>query len=138
MKSTITINLDIEIVKLLKAEKNYSDLINEQIKGYYDVKLIESTEFLNQKLAEIKQNLKENRKKKRDVEEMLNKIDKKDRKIKTFLKKRGLTRQKLIQQITKRRDLERNHSLGYYKRVEYYQTVEEEADSVLKGGKINR
>ena len=131
MKTNITISLDLEIVRKLKAEKNHSDLINEQMKGYYDVKLIENKELLNQKLSEIKQILKISRKKKRDIDDLLDKIEKKDRKIKKFLKKKGLTRSKLIQQIKKRREDENKHS---YKSTTYYNTPEAEADSVLKGG----
>ena len=131
MKSNITISLDNEIVKKLKAEINYSDLINEQMKGYYDVKLIENKELLNQKLAEIKQILKISRKKKRDIDDMLNKIDKKDRKIKKFLRKKGLTRSKLIDQIKKRRADENKHQ---FKSIQYFITPEAEADKILKGG----
>ena len=131
MKNNITISLDNEIVKKLKAERNYSDLINEQMKGYYDVKLIENKELLNQKLAEIKQILKISRKKKRDIDDLINKIDKKDRKFKKFLRKKGLTRAKLIDQIKQRREAENKNQ---YSSTQYYITPEHEADSILKGG----
>ena len=134
MKTNITISLDPEIVRKLKAEPNYSDLINEQMKGYYDVKMISSKEVLNQKLVEIKQILKENRKKKRDIDDILNKIDRKDRKIKKFLRKKGLTRSKLIEQIKKRRADENKQS---FRSTQYFITPEVEADSVLKGGENN-
>ena len=131
MKNNITISLDSEVVKKLKAEKNYSDLINEQMKGYYDVKLIENKELLIQKQQEIKQILKISRKKKRDIDDLLNKIDKKDRKIKKFLKKKGLTRSKLILQIKERRANENKHS---YRSTTYFDSAETEADRILKGG----
>ena len=131
MKSNITISLDPEIVKKLKAEINYSDLINEQMKGYYNVKLVENKEALDQKLLEIKQILKISRKKKRDIDDMLNKIEKKDRKIKKFLRKKGLSRSKLIDQIKKRRADENKHQ---YKSTQYFITPETEADRILKGG----
>ncbi len=77
MKNNITISLDSEIVLKLKAETNYSDVINEQMKGYYAVKTCENAETLKLNLAKTKQILKENRKKRREIEEQLNKIDKK-------------------------------------------------------------
>ena len=126
MKAIITISLDTEIIKKLKAETNYSDVINEQMKGYYDVKLIDNLEILNQKLTEIKQNLKISRKKRRDVEENITKITKKQK----LFKKKLLSRGKMIQEIKKRRKQEQNSQ----RRVIYYVTPEEEADRLLKGG----
>ena len=127
MKTIITISLDTEIVKLLKAETNYSDLINQEMKGYYDVKKIENLEFLNKKLAEIKQNLKISRKKRRDVEETINKITKKQK----LFKRKMLTRPKMIAEVKRRRAEENKFD---YKHTEYFTTVEEEVDSLMKGG----
>ena len=128
MKTIITISLDTEIVKLLKAENNYSDLINQEMKGYYDVKKIENLEFLNKKLAEIKQNLKISRKKRRDVEETINKITSKQK----LFKRKMLSRPKMIAEVKRKRAEENKHS---YKHTEYFTTAEEEVDSLLKGGK---
>ena len=126
MKINITISLDKEIVMKLKEESNYSDVINEQMKGYYDVKLIDNLEILNQKLAEIKQNLKISRKKRRVIEESIAKITKKHK----LFKKKMLSRPKMIEEIKKRRASENNS----HRRTEYYITPEEEADKLLKGG----
>jgi len=128
MKNHITISLDHEIVKKLKAESNYSDVINEQMKGYYDIKLIDNLEILNRKLTEIKQNSKILRKKRRDVEETIAKIDKKQK----LFKKKLLSRSKMIQEIIKRRASENNS----HRRTQYFITPEEEADRILKGGSI--
>ena len=128
MKNNITISLDDEIVRKLKAETNYSDVINEQMKGYYDVKLIDNLEILNQKLTEIKQNSKILRKKRRVIEENIAKIDKKQK----LFKKKLLSRGKMIEEIKKRRASENNS----HRRTEYYITPEEEADRLLKGGSI--
>lgn len=127
MKAIITISLDSEIIRLLKGEKNYSDIINEEMKAYYDIKKVENLEILNQKLAEIKQNMKISRKKRRDIEETINKITKKK---KLFLRKM-LSRGKMIKEIQRKRDLENQNP---HKRITYYTTVEEEADRLLKGG----
>jgi len=126
MKNNITISLDSEIVLKLKEETNYSDVINEQMKGYYAVKSCENLEILRLNLAKTKQILKENRKKRREIEQQLAKIDKKDK----LFKKKLLSRSKMIQEIIKRRAAEQTD----HRRVTYYQTPEEEADRILKGG----
>jgi len=129
MKNNITISLDSEIVRKLKAETNYSDLINEQMKGYYAVKTCENVGILRLNLAKTKQILKENRKKRREIEAVLLKITKKEK----LFKKKMLSRSKMIIEIEKRRAYEKN-STG--KRTEYFITPEEEADILLKGGRI--
>jgi len=130
MKTNITITIDEEIAKKLRAETNFSNVINEQMKGYYDVKKIEDLEFLNEKLSEIKQILKKNRKKRREIEDTIAKITQKRKNFKLKLKKQGLTRAKLIKQIEARRKSEQSS----HRRVTYYITAEEEADTLLKGG----
>ena len=62
-KQNLTISLDQELVEKLKEETNYSDVINEQMKGFYAVKSCENVEVLKLNLAKTKQILKENRKK---------------------------------------------------------------------------
>ena len=126
MKNNITISLDSEIARKLKAESNYSDLINEQMKGFYSVKTCENTEILNRNLTGIKQNLKILRKKRREIEAVLSKIDKKQK----LFKKKMLSRGKTIQEIIKRRKFENNS----HRRTQYFETPEEEADRILKGG----
>jgi len=128
MKNNITISLDSEIVVKLKAETNYSDLINEQMKGYYSIKTCENEALLRRNLTEIKQNMKISRKKRREIEAVLLKIDKKQK----LFKKKLLSRSKMIEEIKKRRASENNS----HRRTEYYITPEEEADRLLKGGSI--
>ena len=65
MKSIITLSLDQDIIDQLKEEKNYSDLTNEQLKAYYNVKQCENIVILKQNLTKIKQIIKENKKKER-------------------------------------------------------------------------
>ncbi len=63
MKQNITLSLDTEIVASLKREKNYSDVVNEQLKAFYSVKDIENIEILYKELVKTKQIVKENNKK---------------------------------------------------------------------------
>jgi len=128
MKTNITITIDQEIAKKLREETNFSDLINEQMKGYYDVKKSENIEFLSKELIKTKQILKKNRKKRRDIEETIEKITQKQKNF----KKKLLSKAKMIEQIRTRRANERNPQ----KRVEYFITPEQEYDILLKGGKI--
>ena len=127
MKTIITINLDTELIKKLKAEKNYSQLINDQMKGYYDVKLIDNLEDLNEKLAENKQKTKILRKKRRVLDETIDKILKKQK----LFKKKLLPKNQMIAEIRRRRDI---RSLDKYRTIKYFTTAEEEADRLMKGG----
>jgi len=126
MKNNITISLDDEIVRKLKAESNYSDVVNEQLKGYYAVKTCENEEILRTNLTKTKQILKENRKIRREIEGQLLKIDKKQK----LFKRKLLSRSKMIKEIEKRRKIEQNSQ----RRIIYYITPEQEADRLLKGG----
>jgi molybdopterin converting factor small subunit len=87
MKTNLTLSLDVEIVQKLKKEDNYSDVVNEQIKGFYNVKNIESVEILEQKLIETKKKIRENNKEKREIVKNIEKIKEKERKMKIELKK---------------------------------------------------
>lgn len=133
MKTNLCITLDQEIVEKLKRENNYSNLINEQIKGFYAVKDCENKEILLKELTKIKQILKENRRKRRDIEAQIKKIDLKSAKIKKDLKQKNITRAKLIKTIRERRAEEARQP---HSRTEYFITPEEEADIRLKGGKV--
>lgn len=125
-KQNLTLSLDQEIVTKLKEETNYSDVVNEQMKGFYAVKNCENKEILKNNLAKTKQILKENRKKRREIEAQLTKIDKKDK----LFKKKMLSRSKMIEQIKKRRAAENSS----YRRIQYFITPEEEADNIIKRG----
>jgi len=82
MKINKYISIDEDIFKQLSREINASDLINEQLKAYYNQKSCENLEILKQKLAEIKRINKENRRKEK---ELISKIDKLSQKNKDFL-----------------------------------------------------
>jgi len=134
MKQNITISIDQEVVYKLKGENNYSDVVNEQMKSYYAVRSCENLVTLRQNLTKTKQILKENRKKRREIEAQILKIEKKDK----LFKKHLLSRSKMIAEIKKRRSSE---SENPHKRVQYFITAEEEADSKLnrlKGGGKNK
>ncbi len=81
MKSNITLSLDVDLIKQLKQEDNYSDLVNEQIKAYYDVRDVENLRLLQQNLLKTKQILKENRKKERQIKATIEKIKSKEKDI---------------------------------------------------------
>lgn len=123
-------SIDQEIVEKLKQESNYSEVVNEQMKAFYAANNCENLGILKQKLAETKQILKENRKKRREIEAQINKIDAKTKRIKAAFKQKGLTRSRLIDQIREKRAAENSNS---YRKVSYFITPEEEADKILKG-----
>jgi len=126
MKNNITISIDSEIVRKLKEESNYSDVINEQMKGYYAVKTCENVKLLKINLAKTKQILKENRKKRREIEAVLLKIDKKRK----LFNKKLLSRGKMIKEIERRRAEEQSE----HRRTTYYETPEHEANRMIERG----
>jgi len=79
MKSTLTLSLDTEIILKLKQENNYSDVVNEQMKAFYNADSIEKIPILKQNLAEIKQILKKNRIRQRDINKKIKQIAEKER-----------------------------------------------------------
>lgn len=127
MKANLTVSLDLELVEKLKRETNYSDLINTEMKAFYDVKTIENLEDLKQKQAKIKLFIKDNRKILREIDQKIDKISEKEK----LFKKKLLSRDKMIQEIIKKR-AEANKNT--YRRIEFFETPEQEADRILKGG----
>ena len=97
------------------------------MKGFYSVKTCENEQILKTNLAKTKQILKENRKKRREIEAVLLKIDKKQK----LFKKNMLSKPKMIIEIEKRREREKGLTGS---RIEYYESVEQEAERLLKGG----
>lgn len=81
MKINKYISIDEDIFKLLSKETNASELINEQLKAYYNQKNCENLVLLKQNLANLKQINRENNKK---AKELIRKIDKLDQKNKDF------------------------------------------------------
>ena len=74
MKINITLSLDEEIVRQLKAEPNYSKLVNEQMEVFFRTSTSQNKKILKQNLAELKQKTKLFNKKKREIEKQLIKI----------------------------------------------------------------
>jgi len=81
MKINKYISIDEDIFRQLSRESNASDLINEQLKTYYNRKNCENLALLKQNLADLKQINKENNKK---AKELIKKIDKLEQKNKDF------------------------------------------------------
>jgi len=81
MKINITMSLDKEVVESLKEENNYSNLVNDQLKAYYDVKGCQNLAILIQNLAKTKQILKETNKKRRELDLKIKKIKQTESKI---------------------------------------------------------
>ena len=87
MKTTITICLDQELVFKLKEESNYSDIINQQIKAYYDIKDVQNIGILKENLAKTKQIIKENHKKQREIVKLIDNLKKKEKEVVSICKK---------------------------------------------------
>lgn len=79
MKINKYISIDEDIFKQLSREDNASDLINKQLKAYYNIKNCENIEILEQNLCKIKQINKENRKKEKEIASKLLKLNQKNK-----------------------------------------------------------
>ena len=79
MKINKYISIDEDIFYKLKKETNASDIINKQLRAYYNVKDCENIEILKQNLYKIKQINKENRKKEKEIASKLLKLDQKNK-----------------------------------------------------------
>jgi ribosomal protein S27AE len=86
MKANITLSLDNEIINELRTIKDYSILVNEQLKAYFNARTSENKEILKQNLAIIKQNQRENNKKRREIEKRIEQIDLKYKKLKEMIR----------------------------------------------------
>lgn len=78
-KTNITISVDFELAEKLKLEKNYSNIINEQMWVFYKASNSENKKILKQNLIEIKQILKEKRKKQREIEKKIKQIEEREK-----------------------------------------------------------
>jgi len=105
MKINITITLDKEIVERLKEENNYSDLINREMKAYYDGVEAYSLKKLKQKQVEIKRFLKQKRKEVKQINQKIEKIEGKELEILKLVKKYPEYVIKLVGGIKKERNL---------------------------------
>lgn len=79
MKINLTLSLDEEIVRQLKKNNNYSQLVNEQLEVFFRTSMVEDKKILNQNLAEIKQKTRFFNKKRREIEKQLLKIEEKNK-----------------------------------------------------------
>jgi hypothetical protein len=87
MKINITISLDKELVERLKEENNYSDLINREVKAYYDGVEAYNIKKLKKKRVETKQILKEKRKELKEINKKIEKVETKEARILKITKK---------------------------------------------------
>jgi hypothetical protein len=79
MKINKYISIDEDIFYKLKKETNASDIINQQLRAFYNTKDCENIEILKQNLYKIKQINKENRKKEKEIASKLLKLDQKNK-----------------------------------------------------------
>jgi hypothetical protein len=79
MKINKYISLDEDIFRELSKENNASEVINNTLKEYYNIKNSKSQAVIRTKLEDIKQILKENRRKERILSKELYKMQIKDK-----------------------------------------------------------
>jgi plasmid maintenance system antidote protein VapI len=87
MKINKYISLDDDLFYKLQKENNASNIINELVKEHYNIKNIENIEILEQNLYKIKQIIKENRKKSKELSLKISKIKQKNREFFDIFKK---------------------------------------------------
>lgn len=87
MKINKYISLDEDLFHKLKNENNASNIINELLKEHYNAKNIENIELLEQNLYKIKQNIKDNRKKAKELASKILKINQKNKDFFAIFKK---------------------------------------------------
>lgn len=81
MKVNKYISIDEDVFRQLSRENNASNLINELLKEHFNQKTSENLEILKQKHTIIKQILKENRKKDKEIKKKIDKITEKNKKF---------------------------------------------------------
>lgn len=118
MKINKYISIDEDIFRQLSRESNASDLINEQLKEYYNIKNCENIEILKQKLVEIKRINKENRKKERKLLQKIDKLDQKN--IKFFLNFKKSYPKELINKLKKIENLDYEAALILAKKFDLH------------------
>ena len=75
------ISIDEDIFRRLTRENNASDLINQLLVSHYNQKNCQNLEILKQKYAEIKQILKENKRKEKELRLKIGQLDQKNKKF---------------------------------------------------------
>jgi CRISPR/Cas system CMR subunit Cmr6 (Cas7 group RAMP superfamily) len=86
MKQRLDISFDTEIVDKLRGEINYSNVVNEQMKIYYNEGCIENLTILNKNLAEIKRKQREISRKKKEIVKKIDRIHQKEKEISKIVK----------------------------------------------------
>lgn len=81
MKINKYISIDEDIFRQLTRENNASDLINQLLLSHYNQKNCQNLEILKQKYAEIKQILKENKRKEKELRLKIDQLDQKNKKF---------------------------------------------------------
>ncbi len=74
-------SLDIEVIEELKKEKNYSNIVNEEMLMYFNNKNSRNLSVLYNKLTETKQFIKEKRKKARELTKKIDHIKLKEQSV---------------------------------------------------------
>ena len=118
MKINKYISIDEDIFRQLSRESNASELINEQLKQYYNLKNVENVEILKQKLAQIKQINKENRRKEKEIKQKIDKLDQKN--IKFFLNFKKCYPKELINKLKKIENLDYEAALTLAKKFDLH------------------
>jgi hypothetical protein len=104
MKINKYISLDEDIFHKLQREDNASELVNRQMREYYDVKSCKSIEQIKNNLSEIKQILKDNRRKERILNKEIYNIQKKNKEFLTNIQ--GRYPKELLDQLKKIENLD--------------------------------
>jgi hypothetical protein len=81
MKFNKQVGFDEDIFERLQQELNASEVINGQMRAYYNVKQCKNIALLKQNLTIIKQIIKDNRKKEKEITREIEKIEREDRKL---------------------------------------------------------
>lgn len=87
MKSTIHLSLDQELIDQLRKENNYSDLVNNVVKEYYNGINCENIAILMQNEAKYKKEARVIAKKRRLIAKKIEKIKQKEKKVIKIVKK---------------------------------------------------
>lgn len=86
MKINITISLDEDLIYKLKLESNYSNVVNECVRSFYDDKSTENLQILSKKLAEIEQKARVIKRSKIEINKKIKKVKEKESRILNLVK----------------------------------------------------
>lgn len=115
MKQTITISLDSDLVAILKREENYSNTINEQIKGYYGLIKCKSIAHLEKNLAETMEEIKQFKKKAKQIKENIAEMKQREKDTLQLWNKNmySVLSKDAVEQLKKIKNLDYNSALKF-------------------------